>query len=175
MWIGVVKIIPRIQGLLGNNYYFCKKRISMVEMVIKLEDESLLTPLRRVIQSLSGITQVLVRKDTQAKSEIYLRHQARIQELCSLKDDWDDEGAIPPEKQAISNIKRLLEKSNDSDLRQWVIFPDTNGTILLENKTCDATISIGCKEFSYISQHLRGSHEKATTANLLKIIRKING
>ena len=146
----------------------------MVEMVIQLEDESLLTPLRRVIQSLSGITQVLVRKETKAKSETYIRHQARIEELCALKAGWDDDGAIPPEKQAINNVKRLLEKSEDGDLSQWVIFPDTNGTILLENKSCDATISVGNKEFSYISQHHRGSHLTVTTAALLKTIRKIN-
>ena len=149
----------------------------MVEMVIRLEDESLLAPLRRVIKSLSGIAEVLVRREVKlkAKGEVYTRQLARINELAELEKDWDDNGALPIGKKVIKNLKQLLEKSEDSDLREWVIFPDINGTILLENKSGDATISVGNTEFSFVSKKIKGSNEKIKTDSLLKVIRKING
>ena len=149
----------------------------MVEMVIRLEDESMLAPLKRVIKSIAGIADVMVRKDTnvKAKGEVYARQLARINELAALQNNWDDDGALPIEKKVIKNVKQLLEQCEDSDLREWVIFPDVNGTILLENKSGDASISIGNTEFSYVSSNGNGANVKIRTDSLLKTIRKING
>ena len=149
----------------------------MVEMVIRLEDESMLAPLKRVIKSIAGIADVMVRKDvkTNAKGEVYARQLARVNELAALQKDWDDNGALPIEKKVIKNVKQLLEQSDDADLREWVIFPDVNGTVLMENKSGDASISIGNTEFSYVSNDGNGANVKIKSDSLLKTIRKING
>ena len=149
----------------------------MVEMVIRLEDESMLAPLKRVIKSIAGIADVMVRKDvkTKAKGEVYARQLARVNELAALQNDWDDNGALPIEKKVVKNVKQLLEQCEEADLREWVIFPDINGTILLENKSGDASISIGNTEFSYVSNNGNGANVKIKNDSLLKTIRKING
>ena len=79
------------------------------------------------------------------------------------------------QEKVIKNVKQLLEQSDDADLREWVIFPDVNGTILMENKSGDASISIGNTEFSYVSNDGNGANVKIKSDSLLKTIRKING
>lgn len=111
----------------------------------------------------------------EATPKANLRHKARIDELAALKSNWDDDNALPIEKQTIKNARVLIDKANEADLKDWVIFPDTNGTILLENKTNDATISLGNKSFSFISKSLRGSNQKYSVSALLNTIRTING
>lgn len=105
----------------------------MVEMVIRLEDESMLAPLKRVIKSIAGIADVMVRKDvkTKAKGEVYARQLARVNELAALQNDWDDNGALPIEKKVI--------------------------------KSGDASISIDNTEFSYVSNNYKGAILKKTT------------
>ena len=81
-------------------------------MVIRLEDESMLAPLKRVIKSIAGIADVMVRKDvkTKAKGEVYARQLARVNELAALQNDWDDNGALPIEKK-LSNPATLQSAS----------------------------------------------------------------
>lgn len=151
----------------------------MVEMVIRLEDESLLGPLKRVMKSLLGITDVVVRRDVanlslaRERDEIYRHQMSRLDELASLKANWDDDGALPIEPKTIKNVHQLIERSDDSDLEKWVIFPDINGTILLEAKSGDGTISVGTSDFSYFSKKLRGRQKRLTTASLLNVMRQI--
>ena len=151
----------------------------MVEMVIRLEDESLLMPLKRVMKSLLGITDVVVRRNTsntsnvRTRDEVYSLQLLRLEELAGLKENWDDDGALPIESKTIRNVKQLIERADDSDLEKWVIFPDVNGTILLESKSGDAVISIGNHDFSYSGKNQRGSHERLTTASLLNVMRQI--
>ena len=151
----------------------------MVEMVIKLEDESLLGPLKRVMKSLLGITDVVVRRDdtnlslARERDEIYRHQMSRLDELACLKANWDDDGALPIEPKTIKNVHQLIERSDDSDLEKWVIFPDINGTILLEAKSGDGTISVGTNDFSYFSKNLKGKQRRLTTASLLNVMRQI--
>ena len=149
----------------------------MVEMVIRLEDESLLAPLKRVMKSLLGITHVEVRKNTavatRLRDEVYHNQLARLEELSTLKANWDDDGALPIEPKTIKNVRRLIEMSDDEDLKKWIIFPDINGTILLEARTGDATISVGNSDFSYSSKNLKGSNKRMTIASLLTVMRQI--
>jgi len=152
----------------------------MVEMVIRLEDESLLAPLRRVMKSLLGITDVVVRRDVTSRAvskereAIYQQQLSRLDKLATLKADWDDEGALPIEPQTIMNVKRMIEQSDDTELKKWTIFPDVNGTILLESNSGDATVSIGNKDFSFTSSRLKGSRKRLTISSLLNVMRKIS-
>ncbi|MCR5455811.1 MAG: hypothetical protein K6F33_12560 [Bacteroidales bacterium] len=142
-------------------------------MVIKLEDETLLEPLKRVMQSLFGVTDVAVHKEVKARDVIYSKLLARLDELSKLQNNWDDDGALPMEPEVVKNVKKMIEKSKNGDLNEWTIFPDINGTILLENQK-DTVISIGNTEFSYTSPHSKGSRIKFTPSVLLKTIREIN-
>lgn len=146
----------------------------MVEMVIKLEDETLLGPLKRVMKSLFGVTDVAVRKREKVRDGVYARLLSRLDELSKLEDNWDDDGALPMEKKVISNVKKFLEKTENGDLKEWTMFPDVNGTILLENNA-GAVISIGNAEFSYTSPKSQGNRIRFTSSSLLKVIREING
>ena len=151
----------------------------MIEMVIRLEDESLLAPLKRVMNSLLGITNVQVRRNVtdasvaRVRDDVYQQQLTRLDELASLKANWDDDGALPLEPKAVKNIRQMIERSEDSDLKKWIIFPDINGTILLESKSGDATISVGNTDFSYTSPKAKGSHKRLSTASLLNVMRQI--
>lgn len=151
----------------------------MVEMVIRLEDESLLAPLKRLMKSLLGITSVEVRRNVavafakKVRDAVYQEQLDRLAELASLKANWDDDGALPIENEVIQNVEQLIEQSDDNDLKKWVLFPDINGTILLESKSGDASISIGNKEFSFAGSHLQGNNKKLSTASLLSVMRQI--
>ena len=63
-------------------------------------------------------------------------------------------------------------------MEYWIIFPDTNGTLMLEAKHRDATISIGKKEFSYVfhsPEHDEStSHLPLSFDTLMQIIKHIN-
>ncbi|MBQ7513460.1 MAG: hypothetical protein IJS95_03615, partial [Prevotella sp.] len=175
-------IFSEIFGNVKNLSYLCSDKSSwiMVEMVIRLEDESLLAPLKRVMKSLLGITDVVVRRDStdcavsKERESIYQQQLSRLDKLAALKADWDDEGALPIEPKTIRNVKRLIELSDDDELKKWTIFPDINGTILLESNSGDATVSIGNKDFSFTSSRLKGSHKRLTTSSLLSVMRKIS-
>ena len=61
----------------------------------------------------------------------------------------DDDDALPLNKTVIQNFKNVLRKSDDSYLRGWLLFPERNGTLFLQNNLYDAGINIGAKDFSY--------------------------
>ena len=69
------------------------------------------------------------------------------------------------------------EPSNDSDLNGWVIFPERNGTLFMQNEQHDAGINIGYKDFSYyVNKDGKVSGEngiKFTAKSLIDTIRKI--
>ncbi len=78
------------------------------------------------------------------------RHQLeRLNELASLPDNWDGEGASPIEQQVVSNVKEILDLCPEQLLLTWVLFPDVNGTLLIKFKGMQASISIGMKDYSY--------------------------
>ncbi|WP_262280663.1 hypothetical protein [Hallella absiana] len=96
----------------------------------------------------------------------------------SYKKGWDDESAAPLSPIVIKSFKRLLEKSNEDDLKDWNIFPEKNGTMILENSKRQAQINLAEKEFSYFilaDSGLKGEdHIKLSTSRLLKAIKAIN-
>ncbi|MGN1255474.1 MAG: hypothetical protein ACI4T9_12910, partial [Prevotella sp.] len=73
---------------------------------------------------------------------------------------------------------QLLGKSTEEDLMDWNIFPELNGTLILENEKRGAQINLADKEYSYFKDfdnHLEGdNHIKYSDLSLLRTIRKIN-
>ena len=146
----------------------------MVEMVISLEDETMLGTLKNILKSFSGIANITVHKKEKVRQEVYDRMVFRLDELAGLQANWDDDGALPIEKKVVSNVRKFLDKSQDVDLKDWAMFPDVNGTILLENQS-GSVVSIGNLEFSYTSSNGNGRGIKYSPSSLLKTIRAING
>ena len=79
----------------------------------------------------------------------YHHQLERLNELASLPDKWDGDGAPPIEQQVVSNVKEILDICPEQHLLSWVLFPDINGTLLIKFKGMQASISIGMKEYSY--------------------------
>lgn len=80
-----------------------------------------------------------------------LRLWNRTEELAALPIGWDGSGAMPMEKRAVENVKRLIRAGISSDFKGWVLFPDDNGTLLLQSKEGDASFSIGNNSYSFAS------------------------
>ncbi|MBQ9355885.1 MAG: hypothetical protein IJT98_01125 [Prevotella sp.] len=113
-----------------------------------------------------------------AKSEAYCELMDRLREMSELEADWDDEGALPINKDVINTVRLLIDADRGDAMSQWIIFPDTNGTLMLDAKHRKATISIGIDKYSYV-YHGKGfdessNNEKLTIEALIKLIRHIN-
>ncbi len=79
----------------------------------------------------------------------YRKQLERLNELASLQENWDDDGALSIEPQVVSNVKDILHICPEPLLSTWVLFPDINGTLLIKFKGLHASISIGVHHYSY--------------------------
>lgn len=80
-----------------------------------------------------------------------LRLWNRTAELSSLKPGWDGADAMPMQKRTVQNVQRLIKAGISSDFREWVLFPDDNGTMLLQSRDGATSISIGNNSYSFVS------------------------
>ncbi len=72
----------------------------------------------------------------------------RLNDFAKLKHGWDGYGdALPISDVAINNTKQVFKECRPSDLSEWRLSPNTNGTILLELD--NAAVSIGDDSFTY--------------------------
>jgi hypothetical protein len=106
-----------------------------------------------------------------------LRLWNRVEELKLLKKSWDGADAMPIEKKAIANLQKVLKQGVSADFRDWVLFPDEAGTLLLQSRDGKASISVGNNSFSYVYEKdgkiLSGDKVRFATSSLLSVIRKI--
>ena len=58
----------------------------------------------------------------------------RLSDYQEYEKGWDGDDALPLSKQVVKNFKAMLQKSQDSELQGWAIYPAANGTLLLQNK-----------------------------------------
>lgn len=79
-----------------------------------------------------------------------LRLWNRTAELAALTKGWDGASAMPVEKKVVQNMQRLIRTGESSDFSGWVLFPDDNGTLLMQSKDGMASISIGKSSFSFV-------------------------
>ena len=149
----------------------------MPQLLVTINDQSKLPNLRRVIKSLHVVDQVMTQRRTAQKPEptpVVKRQLARIDELAKLKLNWDDEGALPIEPRTLLNVRRLVRKLDDEALSHWAIFPDVNGTILMETLNGNATVSIGNTQFTYTSPQQKGNRQRLTSATLYNVVKAIS-
>jgi hypothetical protein len=106
-----------------------------------------------------------------------LRLWNRTAELAALTVGWDGAQALPMEKKALQNMQRLIKAGVSEDFQQWVLFPDDNGTILMQSKDGKASISIGNNSYSFVCNKDgkvdAGQNVKFSTASALKTLRSL--
>ena len=106
-----------------------------------------------------------------------LRLWNRTVELAALPRAWDGADAAPMEKKAVDNVQKLLKAGVNSDFTNWVLFPDESGTLLLQSKDGNASISIGNHSYSYVyvkgGQILQGHKARFSPTSVLNVIREI--
>jgi hypothetical protein len=106
-----------------------------------------------------------------------LRLWNRTAELAALTAGWDGAQALPMEKKALLNMQRLIKAGESTDFQQWILFPDDNGTILMQSKDGKASISIGNIFYSFVSTKDgkvdAGQNVKFSVASALKTLRAL--
>jgi len=92
---------------------------------------------------------------------------------------WDGENASPLTKKVVSNFCRVLETIDKSLLEGITIYPEVNGTLLIDSTRREAGISLGDDKFSYYE--IEGDTVKGengipfTVSALTNVIKRING
>lgn len=86
---------------------------------------------------------------TNARGMVYTEMLERLSDYQEYEKGWDGEDALPLSKQVVKNFKAMLQKSRDSELQGWTIYPAANGTLLLQNKERKSGINIGTNGYSY--------------------------
>lgn len=114
------------------------------------------------------------------KSEIaeenlrYLKE--RVAEFSALSEGWDGEEAQPLLPEATENIKKLLRACKPRDVADWALFPNVNGTYLLQKQ--HALVSIGDKQFTYWAEadgkDIGEEYVLFSVSSVLQAIRMIN-
>ena len=106
-----------------------------------------------------------------------LRLWNRTAELAALAKGWDGASAMPIEKKAVQNMQRLIKAGASEDFNGWVLFPDDNGTLLMQSKDGMASISIGNSSYSFVytkdGKVNAGENIRFSAIKVLKTLRDI--
>lgn len=62
---------------------------------------------------------------------------------------WDGEDAVPLTKKVVENFNLVLEQLDYKLLQGLTIYPETNGSLLIDSTKREAGISLGEQNFSY--------------------------
>lgn len=158
---------------------FAENNTAMTELLIQIDNNALIPSLKKVILSLKGVKDaVLTKPKTPAISPTAIRLLKDLHVFQGYKEGWDGDNARPLSPKVSKHFLQLLGKSSEGDLMDWNIFPELNGTLILENEKNSAQINLADKEFSYFKSQgnqLEGeNHIKYSDLNLLRTIRKLN-
>ncbi len=102
----------------------------------------------------------------------------RLLQVSKLQQGWDGYNALPVNSQVIDNMHVVLENCDSTQLQGWQIFPEINGTILLQNSVRRAGINLGDKTFSYFiisGNNVDGDDSKVFSVSLfLNVLNELN-
>ena len=91
---------------------------------------------------------------------------------------WDGEQASPLTEKVVSNFSHVLETIDKKLLEGITIFPETNGTLMIDSTRREAGISLGDDKFSYYvidGDVVKGENGVPFTVSALtNIIKEIN-
>ena len=116
------------------------------------------------------------------ESKTYLgnvdRLYQKLLQVSKLQQGWDGYNALPVNSQVIDNMHVVLDNCDSTQLQGWQIFPEINGTILLQNSVRRAGINLGDKTFSYFiikGNNVDGDDSKSFSVSLfLNVLNKLN-
>ena len=124
----------------------------------------------------------------ETKRAVYLQLQAevadenlgymkrRLKEFADLQPGWDGEDALPVLPEIAKFMGQLLRSCNSLELADWSLFPNVNGTFLLQRK--NAAIRIGQNEYSYFAEAkdtvMGQDHQSLSIESVIKTIETIN-
>ena len=74
----------------------------------------------------------------------------KLQQIETLENGWDGEDALPVNKDILEFMRQLFNRCKPSDLADWMLFPNVNGTLLLQKE--NAGISIGKNEYTFFAE-----------------------
>ena len=103
--------------------------------------------LEKALEMLRGLTRI--KSTAQAHGREYTELLESLSDFQDYEQGWDGENALPLDKTVIRNFKEVLQGSEDRYLKGWVIFPERNGTLFMQNEQLNAGINIGSKDYSY--------------------------
>lgn len=134
------------------------------------------------LHSISITPETMLSLSKQLKFEAQNQHISkvlrRLDQIAALEYDWDGYGGMPVAKEVIANMHSILKSSKDKDWSDWVISPETNGTLCMTTKSQTASVSLGINEFSYYSfsvlGELSGTHIPFTPDAFVKVMRQIS-
>ena len=102
----------------------------------------------------------------------------RLLQVSKLQQGWDGYNALPVNSQVIDNMHVVLDNCDSTQLQGWQIFPEINGTILLQNSVRRAGINLGDKTFSYFiikGNNVDGDDSKSFSVSLfLNVLNELN-
>ena len=105
-----------------------------IQLFVKLKD-SLLTKSKEDV-------------DTDAQAAYYAILD-KLKTYQSYTQGWDGEDASPLTAKVVSNFCRVLGVVDKHLLQGLTIYPETNGTLLIDSVKREAGISLGDERFSY--------------------------
>lgn len=104
-----------------------------------------------------------------------LRLWNRTVELASLQANWDGAEAAPMEKKVVNNVQKVIKAGTASDFKDWLLFPDDNGTLLLQLRSGEACVSVGTASYSFVYKKgddvRTGERVRFSPSSVLKVIR----
>lgn len=131
--------------------------------------------LEKVLEMLRGLTRI--KSTAQAHGREYTELLECLSDFQDYEQGWDGEDALPLDKDVIKNFKKVLQSSEDKLLKGWVIFPERNGTLLMQNTNAGAGINIGSKDYSYYinkdGKIIGENAKKFTPASVMETLKKI--
>ncbi len=90
--------------------------------------------------------------DESVDNDAQAAYYAILDKLKTYKgydDGWDGENACPLSEKVVANFSNVLEVIDKRLLQGITIYPETNGTLLIDSTIREAGISLGDKQFSY--------------------------
>lgn len=134
---------------------------------------------RSMARAMGWDVKVAIQRKSANTSTVTAKMLARLESFKYQEVGWDGRDALPLEKDSYANAKIAISNAIDSDLRGWILFPNTNGTLLFTLKGDNvASISLGNKGFSFVAipKDAKIIQGEATFSkeNFLTCIRNIN-
>jgi hypothetical protein len=75
-----------------------------------------------------------IKSTAMAHGKEYTELLESLSDFQDYEQGWDGEDALPLDKTVVRNFKEVLQHSEDSYLKGWLLFPERNGTLFLQNE-----------------------------------------